>query len=76
MKYSNESAQFNLHSKNQVSAHAKWRLRNLAMATPLPCETLSEFTDTLTLLNPKHISLMATVGKMENVGIITDPDEI
>lgn len=48
MKHSNGSAQFYLYLKNQVSAHAKWRIRTLAMAIPLPWETLSEFSDTPT----------------------------
>ena len=58
IKHSIESGQFYLHSKNQVSTHAKQRVRTLAIVPPLPCETHPEFRDTPGPQTQKYLLLL------------------
>ena len=72
VKHSIECGQFCLHSKNQVSAHANWKLRTLTIVPPLPCVTCLEFSAT-----PEKISWSyGKTGEMENVGDFIEIGEI
>lgn len=46
IKHPIEYGQFCVHSKNQVSAHMKCKLRTLTTVPPLPCVTRLEFSET------------------------------